>query len=255
MELDVIAGICLRFGHITFILPFVLLGMIFHDRNLYAKATCFLFLVMIFNTLLKYWFKVPLFPHLGPGYAFPSGHMHAASVFFGYIVYKINSKIMKIALIFVICSLGFSLIHCRFHNMFDVLGALAFAVAEIFIYHLIRRNFGEKCAAVVALAAALLSMACLQQIHRLEFHVVMAFYGLVGTIFSISFIEESKLRNYSQKFLALGMSVLLITAVYFVFKMVAFKQLFLSETKFALLPLIIMMSINLSSRLRLESAK
>ncbi|MDR2766359.1 MAG: hypothetical protein LBB63_02760 [Holosporaceae bacterium] len=255
MALGSVAGFCLKFGHVTFILPFVLLGMIFHRRDLYAKATCFLFFVMIFNTLLKYMFKVQLLPHLGQGYAFPSGHMHAAVVFFGYIVCRSERKAVKVALVLLICCLGFSLVHQRFHDWFDVLGALTFAGAELLIYRYILVNFGEKATAVVALAASLASMVALSVIYKLEFHVWLAFYGLLGTILSLSFIEDAKLPDWLQKFVTLALSTSLIAVVFFVFKALAFKQFFLSEIRAALAPAIVMASINLCSRLRLRATK
>jgi undecaprenyl-diphosphatase len=146
---------------------------------------------VIFNALLKQLFKVPLFPHLGPGYAFPSGHMHAATVFYGYILYKINNKIMKALLFLLICGFGFSLIHCHFHDFFDIIGAVAFAFGEIVIYHFILLNFGEKAVAVVAIAAAVFSMAALFLIYKLELHVWLAFYALIGTVFSVGVIEDA----------------------------------------------------------------
>jgi hypothetical protein len=47
--LDHAAHFILKFSHITFIIPLVAAGAIFHRRDLYAKALCFVFVAMIFN--------------------------------------------------------------------------------------------------------------------------------------------------------------------------------------------------------------
>ncbi|MDR3179640.1 MAG: hypothetical protein LBT70_01960 [Holosporaceae bacterium] len=237
---------CLKIGHITFILPITVLGMIFHQRKLYEKAACFLLFAMIFNTLLKHLFRVPLFPHLGEGYAFPSGHMHAAAMFYGYILYQMVDRRIKMLLAIILMCEGFSLIYCKFHDLLDVLGALGFAVAEIFCYHLIVSKFkekGEKYATAIAIAIALGAMIILSIIYRIENHVWLAFYGLCGLFFSLSQIADKKLKTLLQKFWALLIASLFCWLVYMVFKNLNFRQNFLFEIKFALLPIIVAGSI------------
>jgi len=242
----------LKFGHITFILPAVVLGMLFHKRDLYAKAVCFLFFVIIFNTLLKHIFKVPLFPHLGDGYAFPSGHMHAATVFYGYIIYKIENKAVRTMLVFLLMIMGFSLIHRHFHDLFDVLGAVGFGASEIIIYHFLWQRFGSKCVAAVALIGSIAIIVTLSIIYKVEYHVWLAFYGLCGTIFSLSAIDDLKPKRISQKILVLFIIGLLTFFVYVVFRTINFSQPYLSEIKFMLLPIIIMGSINIFANFKVK---
>ena len=248
--IDYLAHFCLKFGHITFILPLVIVCMIFHKRDIYAKAACFLLWVMIFNTLLKYLFKVPLFPHLGPGYAFPSGHMHAASAFYGYILYKTDSKFVKIILAMLLCSLGFSLIHCRFHDLADVLGAVGFTVAELLIYHVISINFGDKVVGIISIASAVAIMFALSVKHRVEFQVWLAFYALLGMESVLTVTQDKRLNSVKKKFLALILSVILIASVYYIFKFLAFDKFYLSEIRFALIPLIIVGAMQFSERVK-----
>lgn len=249
--IDSLARFCLKFGHITFILPIVMICMIFHKRDIYAKAACFLLWVMIFNTLLKQLFKVPLFPNLGSGYAFPSGHMHAASIFYGYILYKTDNKIIKLLLAILLSCLGVSLIYCNFHDWFDVLGAVGFAVTEILIYHVISINFGDRIVGIISIISAISIMLILNAIYKVEFHVWLAFYGLIGMEFSLFIIEEKKLNQLSKKFLALILSTLMITAVYYLFRYLAFDKYYLSEIRFALIPLIIIGFTNFAARVRI----
>lgn len=248
--IDSFAHFCLKFGHITFILPIVIVCMIFHKRDIYAKATCFLLWVMIFNTLLKHLFKVPLFPHLGAGYAFPSGHMHAASAFYGYILYKTDNKFVKIALIALLCALGFSLIHCHFHDLMAVLGAVGFAIAELLIYHVISINFGDKVVGVVSIVSAVAIMFTLNIIYKVEFHVWLAFYALIGMETALSITQDNKLSSISRKSLALILSTIMIAGVYYLFKALAFDKFYLSEIRFALIPLIIVGAIHFSERVK-----
>ena len=241
----------LNFGHITFVLPVALIGMTFPKRDIYMKASCLLFWVMIFNTLLKLLFKVPLFPHLGNGYAFPSGHMHAASVFYGYIFYAINDKKIRAFLLSVIFGLGFSLIYCHFHNLSDVLGAVAFTVAEIFLYHYVSSKFGEKIAGSVATITAIAIMAALQYIYIIEFHVWLAFYGLTGTELAMATADDVQLNKLSKKFLSSAVAFLLIFGIYLLFKFLNFRNYFLSEIRFALIPFAVVCAKSISCKLNI----
>lgn len=248
---DCLARSCLKFGHITVIFPLIVVFMIFEKRNVVAKAGCCLLWVMIFNTLLKYLFKVPLFPHLGHGYAFPSGHMHAASAFYGYILYRSNNKFLKIGLLLLLCCLGFSLIHCHFHDLKDVLGAVGFTVFELTVYRLISTKFGDKTVGVLCILTSVATMIALSFIHKVEFHVWLAFYALVGMETALYISPEKKFSSIYQKFLALFISLAAIAGVYYLFKILAFDKFYLSEIRFALVPLIIVGAIRVSERVRI----
>lgn len=245
--LDSFAHFCLKFGHITIIFPIVVLGMIFHKRDLYAKAVCFLLWVMIFNTLLKQLFKVPLFPHLGPGYAFPSGHMHASCAFYGYILYKTRNEYLRIALGALLCCIAFSLIYCRFHDLLDVAGAVGFFAAELLAYHVISHKFDDKVVGYSAIASALVLMLILNHIYKIEFHVWLAFYGLAGMELAL-LIKDTPLKTIQRKILALAIAAPVIAGVYYLFKYLAFSAYYLSELRFLLVPFIIVGAINLAAR-------
>lgn len=246
--LDLLANFSLKFGHVTVIFPLVIVLMIFDRRDIYAKATCFLLWVMIFNTLLKYLFKVPLFPHLGRGYAFPSGHMHAASAFYGYILYKTDKRGLKIGLSVLLYCLGFSLIHCHFHDLKDVLGAVGFSIGEFYVYHVLSKNFGDKVIGIISILSAVVFMVALSVIHRIEFHVWLAFYGMIGTETALYIFPEKKLHSIPRKLLALIISAAMIAVVYYLFKSLNFSKFYLSEIRFAIIPLIIAGAIQFSQR-------
>lgn len=248
--LDSFAHFCLKFGHITVIFPMVVLGMIFHRRDLYAKAASFLLWVMIFNTLLKYLFKVPLFPHLGNGYAFPSGHMHAAAAFYGYIIYKTNNRIVKIALGILLFCLGFSLIYCHFHDLMDVAGAFGFAMAELAVYHYVYKNWGDKVTGIASIVSAIAIIYALAQIYKVEFHVWLAFYGLVGMELVLTITDDIRLNSIFEKITATAIVVLLVMGVYYLFRFFAFSEFYLSEIRFALAPFVIVGAMQISKRLQ-----
>ena len=121
--MNFVMSCCLELCHITVILPLVLIGLFSRHRNTLLQATFLLFFVMIFNTLLKYLFKVPLLPHLGDGYSFPSGHMHASGIFYAYLLIKSRNNIVKGILLGLILGIACSLVYFNYHRWEEIFGA------------------------------------------------------------------------------------------------------------------------------------
>ncbi|GHU23754.1 hypothetical protein FACS189472_16720 [Alphaproteobacteria bacterium] len=190
--IDTAAHIFLKFGHVDVILAIIICGILFHRRDYYGTAACFVCFVMIFNKLLKDFFKVPLFPHLGNGYAFPSGHMHAAAAFYGYICYKTSDYKIKIAIIILLGCIGFSLVHCHFHDWFDVGGALLFAALEISLLHFLKNRFGLKFIAIIAVFLSCINVSVLYFFYEAPSHVWYAFCLLIGFTAFMKICDRSK---------------------------------------------------------------
>lgn len=215
--IDTLAQICLKFGHESFIVPIIIFGLLFHKRELYIKAGCFFCAIIIFNTLLKYLFKIPLMPHLGNGYAFPSGHMHAATVFYGYLLCKNQNYIMKAVFICITCGIGISLVHCNFHDYLDVIGAAIFAVIEIFICISIEKKFGNKGLFYTVIIFASIIIALLFYFHKLEPHIWLASYVMLGFMIGAVIFPEKQPQGYIQKTAALTMIAIVLYAVTLIF--------------------------------------
>ena len=100
----------------------------------------------------------------------------------------------------------------------------------------------------MSVASAISVMIILAIIHKVEPHVWLAFYGLVGMEFVLTFMEESHFSNTFQKVAALLFSIAAIAAVYCLFKCFSLAS-FLSETKFTMIPLMIVWSSNFSIKM------
>jgi undecaprenyl-diphosphatase len=243
--MDTVIRIFLMLMKEEVIIPIIIFGMIFHKREPYAHAICFFCVIMIFNTFLKNLFKIPLLPHLGNGYAFPSGHMHAATIFYGYVLYKTNDWKVKFFLAFLICGIGFSLVYCNYHNWLDVCGAFGFAIVEIGIYRYLEKNTSTRLIAIVALIFSILIIRALFLMQKLEPHVWLGFYVLVGMIIGIGFFGEYKLKNIYQKIAALIFALLSVFAVYYLGSFLKILSLngCLVNLKFLILPITVFLSM------------
>lgn len=185
-----IAQFFLTFSSFSALVALFLMGFIALNRKIWGQGFFLLLFTMILNTLLKYFFHVPLMPHLGKGFAFPSGHMHAAMAFYGWLFIHYRHPALRSLLLTVLTGIGFSLIYFRYHSLIDVIGAVAFGSLSLFIYYpctqlsVLRKNPPLLGLMLCSLAVPILVF--LAQKYFIPPHVWQAFSALL--LFSIAWL-------------------------------------------------------------------
>jgi uncharacterized membrane protein YuzA (DUF378 family) len=88
---------------------------------------------------------MPLPPPL-EGWGFPSGHMHTAFVFWGWLAYEYHKVWYYEVTFFLLCMIGYGILYHGYHYPIDILGAVGFGSISIFLYALLQRlsYFREK---------------------------------------------------------------------------------------------------------------
>jgi hypothetical protein len=77
----------------------------------------------------KHLMKAPAGP-----YAFPSGHAHGATTFWGYIIVATRQKIFLILGIIMITLVAYSRVYLRVHYPGDVIGGIALGIGTVAIF-------------------------------------------------------------------------------------------------------------------------
>lgn len=111
-----------------------LIGFFLIDRNAFGKALLLVFFTMIYNTYLKYLWQEPL-PLPMHGWAFPSGHMHSAFVFWGWLAIEARRFWVSIATAVLLIFIGYAMIHEWYHYPRDVVGAMAFGSLSLALFY------------------------------------------------------------------------------------------------------------------------
>jgi undecaprenyl-diphosphatase len=131
--IDGVARCFLFFTDLEIVIPALLIGFIWINRNLFYQAACLSVFSILVNVALKVSFQVPLLPTVGhKGFAFPSGHMQFATVLYTWLVFyglkgsdrttwKLSIKILTPCLL---TGIGWALIHCGYHTLKDVIAAV-----------------------------------------------------------------------------------------------------------------------------------
>ena len=205
--LDYLTAFVLVFSHDTILIPLIVLGYIWLDRAIFYHATCLLLLSMLVNPALKVTFKVPLLPHLGGGYAFPSGHMQSATVFYGWIAYKTPCWMVRTMILALLIGIGFGLVHLGFHRVEDIAAAVFVGIALIALYCWVKRLCGNKCSVLLIAIATALLFYIQAKGHQITDTNWLAYFALIGFILSSHFnpsysYASDQTKRMQQKLLA-----------------------------------------------------
>lgn len=122
-----------------------ILGILFYKPKWFAHAALLLFFTMVYNAYLKSVFQIPL-PIYMEGWAFPSGHMHSAFVFWGALALQARNLIIWALTLFMLLICGYGLIYEGFHTPVDILGAYGFGTLTLLAYFCLMKIkfFNEK---------------------------------------------------------------------------------------------------------------
>ncbi|MGD9591841.1 MAG: phosphatase PAP2 family protein [Candidatus Berkiella sp.] len=136
--LDFIAKGGLAFCHTPIVASILILGLFTQKREIFIRTAYLLLFTMVYNVLLKSIWQNPLPPPL-EGWAFPSGHMHSAMIFWGWLAIEFK-KIWFSEIVFLILTLvGYGLIQQGYHYPIDVFASIGFGAISLMLYTFINR--------------------------------------------------------------------------------------------------------------------
>lgn len=117
----------------------IILGFIFsQNKAVFGRTLLLVSFTMIYNLGLKSIWKLPLSIPL-EGWAFPSGHMHAAFVFWGWLAIEYHKIWLSEIVFLILCIVAYSLVYHGYHHPIDVAGSIIFGSISLILYWLINR--------------------------------------------------------------------------------------------------------------------
>ncbi len=180
--LPIIAKIGLFFSQPLTLFTIIVLGLLSFDRKIFARTLLLLLFTMIYNVYLKALWHMPLPAHM-EGWAFPSGHMHGAFVFWGWLAVEYRKFWFSALVFLILCFVGYGLVYSGFHYPIDILGAAFFGSLSILGYYFLNKisYFKEKPERLgfffIILASILIVL--LTPFERKP-HMWKAYYGLIA---------------------------------------------------------------------------
>jgi hypothetical protein len=209
------------------ILPCMIIGYIWINQTLFLHAIYLVFISMILNLALKSTFKIPLPPFLKQdGFAFPSGHMQTAIIFYGWVMIQFSNIIIRFILFCTLVGIGISLVYFGYHNYIDIVGAVIVGVLLLFAYH---KLFSLLKNILTWLMLALVSwlMVYIKERYRIPEHLWIAYFGFLGVFISDSLFvkNQAKTKDFKTKVFTTIIAFIFVFATREIFKLDIFSTL------------------------------
>lgn len=213
MMLELIAKTGLFFSQPIVLASVVLVGFLNRNEAIFGRTLLLLLFTMVYNVFLKSIWQIPLPPPL-EGWAFPSGHMHSAVVFWGGLAIEYRRFWFSALVVFILCLSGYGLIYHGYHYPIDIVGAVGFGSLSLFIFHLCknRPSFKEKPyrLGIELSGIAILCMMMMPPSSLSKWHIWQALGALIG--FTAGWALLSQQQN-KQTMTIEGKQRLLLTCV------------------------------------------
>ncbi len=129
-----------------FIMAISCMLYIFSDKDKQYKEMIYLmFLTMLYNSILKEIFKLPL-PETCKAncYSFPSGHMNFQSIFYIWIILKNKNNLFRIFLLIFWIITGAAMVLAGYHFARDVVITPIFSFAFILLFKFIMKKLNNE---------------------------------------------------------------------------------------------------------------
>lgn len=197
--LDIIAKFFLTFAREEIMIPLSICGYIGHDRNKWGRVIYIISFSLIFSSFLKSIWQIPLAPFLkSDGWAFPSGHMFGACAFYLQISREMHKRWASNAVYVILLGVAFGLVQQKYHNIYDIAGAIVCAIILLFFYNIvIKQELFQKrpdLLIIIILPIAIMLVLLIPIIHP---HIIEAISGLscfaIGWIFTHNISIPQKL--------------------------------------------------------------
>lgn len=128
----VFSHICGVYGLVIF----SIFGFVFIDRKVFRYCIYLMMLTMIYNTILKNIFQIPL-PATCPttGYGFPSGHSHFVSIFYIWLILHYKNNILRTVCLLMMICFYCTMVYLGYHRILEVCAAGVFALVSVVLYN------------------------------------------------------------------------------------------------------------------------
>ncbi len=184
----------------VFLIPLITIGF-WINRRRFGRPTLLLFFAMVTNVCLKMFFGVPLAWHLHKaGYSFPSGHLLVAFVFWFELALVARTWSVLVLSLTIVAGDTIGLLYFRYHNIWDILGAINFGLIILIISHFIHRKIPLTLWPFVGFFWLLLvGLLCKFVEEALPLHTYLALGGLFGFSCGWSCTKNIPTEQYSAK--------------------------------------------------------
>ncbi|MCS5712089.1 phosphatase PAP2 family protein [Candidatus Berkiella aquae] len=240
--LELIAKTGLFFSQPIVLASIVLVGFLNRHEVIFGRTLLILLFTMIYNVYLKSIWQLPL-PAPMEGWAFPSGHMHSAVVFWGALAIEFRRFWFSALVVFVLCLAGYGLVYHGYHYPIDIAGAVGFGSLSLLIYRYLQQKslFKEKPYRL-GILLTLLAVICilLTPAFARKLHLWQAFGALIGFTLGWALLSKQQQNlahffNIKQRFMVLSIALMGACAYFYLIRTLPLGQQLMIFSQFFLI--------------------
>lgn len=197
--LELITQFGLQLCSVEVYLPIIILGFLYLDEKKYGWALFLVLFTMIYNYYLKFLWQMPLPPPM-EGWGFPSGHMHAAVVFWGWLACAYHKKWFSMLVVGILALVGYSIVHHGYHYPIDILAAIAFGTVTLIVANYLQtRAWFKENPHHLGIILSLVGVMLLWLLppESLKPHLWQAIGGLIGFSAGWILLQTQKISHFS----------------------------------------------------------
>lgn len=193
---DLVADVLLPFANFPVILWIGFIILLKFGLRYFLQTASLLSFNILVNAALKVAFKIPLSPYLHKvGYAFPSGHMQFATVFYIWLGLQIPSKFYRVITLILLPGVAVSMIHYGYHNLSEILAGFICGLLLVVIYQFVLYRFAKAVPWLLFSIGSILMIYNELRYQSIPHVYVWKAYGLL-----IFFIMMSKINEVRSSF-------------------------------------------------------
>ncbi len=178
----------------------------------YKEMICLMFLTMLYNSILKEIFKLPLPETCRANcYSFPSGHMNFQSIFYIWMILKNKNNLLRVILLAFWIITGTTMVFAGYHFARDVIITPIFSLSFILLFKYISRKLNNEnnTNLILLITAFVFSLINCWIAGKFQYHVSLALQSIYALILFDSIF--SKKMSSTIKF-----SLTIIGAIYLI---------------------------------------
>ncbi len=160
---------------------------IISKRDDYKYLILLLLFVMIFKTLLKDIFKIsPPVSSPSSNYAFPSGHVYFATVFYFWIAFYRHSLKFRL---FGVCALvltSFAIVYKGYHEVPEIIFTFLLGISTVHTYNKFSKIIFDRRIRIFLFTAIILYTLSSCVFEKTKIDIIIGVYGTLGFIFGLS---------------------------------------------------------------------
>lgn len=213
-----LAHIVLSVTHQSLVTGFMILGLFSRHRQRFIRLGLVVFFGMIFNAWLKSLWQIKLPASVSvTTWAFPSGHTHFATLFWGYLACYYHRTHGYVICSLLLMAVGWALVVCGYHDWPAVWAAWVVAIIELGFYAWLDRQHKFAYWNITSYVLTSIAAVMIWDLPTMFLHMNQWLYTILGVSLCFAWIMQDAFKINLNR-IQYGITVIVSMTSFFYFR-------------------------------------